>query len=227
MIIANRENFKVGVREWLYSLFVLGPLKYVCKKKRKDDLFRKGQKKIQTDLDLRTYINSIRHIKILQSVLLNERQRMLLPFQKRKVIDSGSSSESDDFHLETAVSIKDPKAPKYLKRHWQEQIVSMLTNYSKHNYPNQTDCALLYGIATKMPFTGISTIHRGADELIDYTTVDQFEREPPIRHEPDLQAAEESRRQLIESAKDKLVDFSATSDDNDTTPNQKPRRPTQ
>ena len=46
MIIANRENFKVGVREWLYSLLIVGPLKYICKKKRKDDLFRKGQKKI-------------------------------------------------------------------------------------------------------------------------------------------------------------------------------------
>jgi hypothetical protein len=40
---------------------------------RKDKLFKKGIRKIKLDLDLRTYIKSIRHIQILHKVLFTER----------------------------------------------------------------------------------------------------------------------------------------------------------
>jgi len=72
---------------------------FCCKKDRGDKtmaLFEKGRKKINGDLDLRTYIKSVRHVQILQNVLLSEKQRSLLYFQKGKVIEFGSTSESDD-----------------------------------------------------------------------------------------------------------------------------------
>jgi len=52
----------------------------------------------------------------------------------------------------------------------------MLKNYAKNSYLTQTDAALLHGIVTKKKFRGVSTIHKGADEMIDYTSLDQFEK---------------------------------------------------
>ena len=33
---------------------------------------------------------------------------------------------------------------------------------------------------TTKPFKGVSTIHKGADELIEYVTIDQFDKQPEI-----------------------------------------------
>ncbi len=43
----------------------------------------------------------------------------------------------------------------------------------------ETDCALLYGVATKKRFYGVGTIHKGEDELNQYTTLGNFEKKVP------------------------------------------------
>lgn len=42
----------------------------------------------------------------MQNVLLNERQRNLLNYQKVKVLESGSTSASDDWHKEASVNAR-------------------------------------------------------------------------------------------------------------------------
>ena len=83
----------------------MGICRYFCAftKNRKDKIFNKGQGKISEDLDVRTYIKSVRNLKIMENVLLNENQRTLMNYQKAKVIESGSTSNSDDKCVEPAV----------------------------------------------------------------------------------------------------------------------------
>lgn len=50
----------------------------------------------------------------------------------------------------------------------------MHKSFLKNNYLSQIDCALLYGITTKKKFTGVSTVHKGANEIVEYTTLDKF-----------------------------------------------------
>lgn len=52
----------------------------------------------------------------------------------------------------------------------------MLTSYGKHTYLTQTDAALLHGIATTRKFRGISTIHKGEDEMQNYVSLNEFEQ---------------------------------------------------
>ena len=104
-IIHVRQNFLARWQDWVKATFA--PYIFYCwKKERRDDHFKKGKRKIGLDLDLRTYLKSIRTLRLLENVLLNDRQRMLLAFQKQKVIQSGSSSESSDFHQEEAILMK-------------------------------------------------------------------------------------------------------------------------
>jgi hypothetical protein len=46
---------------------------------------------------------------------LSEKQRILLNFQKLKVIDSGSTSESDDRHYEPSIALKQTDAQLHKK----------------------------------------------------------------------------------------------------------------
>jgi len=146
-IIKNRENFKPGCKEWINNIMCL-----CCGRSRRDEFFRKGRRKITLDLDLRTYIKSIRNTHILLNVLLNDRQRALLPYQKSKVLESGSSSESDDVALEPSVLRSDPSAEVYIKKFHAEKVKEMIANYQKNNVLSQVDCNLLFGITTKKKF---------------------------------------------------------------------------
>lgn len=89
----------------------------------------------------------------------------------------------------------------------------MLKNYAKNSYLTQTDAALLHGIATKKKFRGVSTIHKGADEMIDYTRLDQFERARLEQSQRGLLGQSPTREVspampvVDEKNIDKLVDF--------------------
>ena len=74
-----------------------------------DRQFQKGRRQVTLDLDLRTYIKSIRHVQILQNVLLTEKQRTLMNFQKAKVLEDGSTTGSDERFYEPAVKLRSKK----------------------------------------------------------------------------------------------------------------------
>jgi hypothetical protein len=69
-MVNNRDNFSMGVCGKLCS----------CGDKRKVKIFNKGRRKITEDLDVRTYIKSVRNLKIMQNVLLTEHQRALMNY---------------------------------------------------------------------------------------------------------------------------------------------------
>ena len=56
-LILNRENFKVDGCTWLcFATFGC-----CCGEKRRNKLFEKGRRKVTEDLDLRTYLKSVRN----------------------------------------------------------------------------------------------------------------------------------------------------------------------
>jgi hypothetical protein len=65
---------------------------------RKQFFFEKATDHLQRELDIKTLLMSIRKLKLLTSVIMDQRQRFLLKFQKKNVIatsSSGRDSESD------------------------------------------------------------------------------------------------------------------------------------
>lgn len=126
--IADRENFKSQCYQWFCSAGC-----QCCSRKnnRHHRMFQKGTQRIDKDIDLRTYLKNIRNVHLLANTLLNERQRTLLNFQKLKVIDSCSTSESDDRHYEPNVAIKNPEAWFYRKQRYTENTAKMLSGYTQ------------------------------------------------------------------------------------------------
>jgi len=61
-------------------------------------IYRKGEKKLQAELNCIQIIKGMRQLKLMTEVLLSQKQKMLLKFQRRNVIDldSSSSSSSED-----------------------------------------------------------------------------------------------------------------------------------
>ena len=84
-------------------------------------------------------------------MLLSDRERALLNFQKAKVLESGSTSASDDWSYEPAVALRDPKTQVYLKKHHADQINRMLLGLNETSQKDEVEARLLYGIATKTP----------------------------------------------------------------------------
>jgi hypothetical protein len=51
----------------------------------------------------------------MQNVLFSDKQRALLSFQKANVLESGSTSQSDDFYYKLAVVLRHDNTETYLK----------------------------------------------------------------------------------------------------------------
>lgn len=58
-MISSRLNFYPTVKDWLTSFLCYRPMG------RSDQFLRKGRRKIELDLDLRTYLKSVRDHKLL------------------------------------------------------------------------------------------------------------------------------------------------------------------
>ena len=70
--------------------------------KRPHDLYRKGDKKLERELDVVNLVRSIRKLRLMARVLLTPSERMLLKFQRKNVIEStSSSSDSDHYGFDT------------------------------------------------------------------------------------------------------------------------------
>ena len=96
-------------------------------------------------------MKNIRHVQILCNSLLNEKQRNLVNFQKLKVLDSCSTSESDDRYYEPSVKIRDADTKLYKKNKHTEEINKMLSGYVAQKDVDDVDIRLLVGLASKVP----------------------------------------------------------------------------
>jgi len=115
-IVLNRDNFKFEFGVWLKHYYK-NLFCSCCGKgsSRTGQLFEKGRRKVRLDLDLRTYIKNIRNVQIMQNVLMSEKQRNLMNFQQAKVLESGSTSGSDDRHYEPSIALGKTKTKLYKK----------------------------------------------------------------------------------------------------------------
>jgi len=60
-------------------------------------LFEKAQANLEEELDVITLLKSINRLKMITQVIFNQKNRMLLRFQRKNLIESSSStSDSDD-----------------------------------------------------------------------------------------------------------------------------------
>lgn len=99
--IFSRQRFKYTINDIFCSYFSC----MMCRSKKtislnkslkKHYLFEKSQKKLLEELDVVSLIRAINEIKILKQTLLTQSQRMLLRFQRKKVIETASSSSDSD-----------------------------------------------------------------------------------------------------------------------------------
>lgn len=68
-----------------------------------------------------------------------------------KVLDSCSTSESDDRYYEPNVQLKNPDSKLYRRQKYTEETSKMVSAYTKQRDINDVDARLLVGIVTKVP----------------------------------------------------------------------------
>lgn len=72
-------------------------------------------------------------------------------FQKQKVIDSGSTSASDEYHYEAAPALRHYKTKTYLKKYHANEINRMLIDFNRTRSYGETEARLINGVVTKFP----------------------------------------------------------------------------
>ena len=98
---------------------------------------------------------------------MTHRQRHLLSYQKAKLLESGSTSESEDFHLEPAVVMKQKSAPAYLKNFHQSELKQALGSYKTEKELSRADCALIWGIASRKKFRAFGSQKEASQNVED------------------------------------------------------------
>jgi hypothetical protein len=70
--------------------------------KKPHDLYNKGNRKLERELDIVNLVRSIRKLRLMARVMLTPAERMLLKFQRKNVIETtSSSSDSDHYSFDT------------------------------------------------------------------------------------------------------------------------------
>jgi len=82
---------------------------------------------------------------------LTEKQKQLLNFQKLKVLDSGTSSDSDEKCCEPNVALKTPQAKLHNKQRFADATNKMLDSYVNRQIVNEIDARLLLGVVSSTP----------------------------------------------------------------------------
>ena len=108
--------------------------------------FDKGEHKLWQELDVLTLLRSIRQTKLLTQAMLDQRQRMLLLFQRKNLIETSSSScDTDDannpMHLPSQMEARNPQVRLAVF----SKIKRMIESYKGHKVKN-IDRRLLRGL---------------------------------------------------------------------------------
>lgn len=95
MNILSRKRFVYTMSDIFKFIFTCLCLRKTMKKSH-HHLYRKGERKLMEELDVISLLRSMRQIKLLTQVMLNQKQQLLLRFQRRNIIESSTSSGSDN-----------------------------------------------------------------------------------------------------------------------------------
>lgn len=63
---------------------------------KKHVIYERGSKKLLQELDCVTLLRSIRQLKLLTNIFLNQNQKLMLRFQKKNLIETEESSTDSD-----------------------------------------------------------------------------------------------------------------------------------
>ena len=68
-------------------------------------LYKRGNQKLERELDVVNIIRSIRQLRLMSQVLLGPGERMLLKFQRKHLIESDPSSSDSDNHKDDTIKL--------------------------------------------------------------------------------------------------------------------------
>eukprot|EP00347_Sterkiella_histriomuscorum_P013675 403363802 len=110
----NRIRFNYGTKkvlDYIFKCFCLRKKSNIKQYNYSHHIFLKGQKKLEQELDVIQLLKNMRKFKLIQQAMLNQKNRMLLKFQRFNLIETdSSSSNSDDGKMET-LSLLENKNP--------------------------------------------------------------------------------------------------------------------
>ena len=154
--IINRKRFKYTFRDIINYIF-----RCICFRSKqrlrsnmrqdqsfkKQYIFQKGTKKLSQELDVLNLLKSIRQIKLLTQVILSQKQKLLLRFQRKNLIESSSSSgNSDDYNRYETIKLMESRNP-MIRLVIFGKIKRMITSFNKNGERLKTiDRRLLRGL---------------------------------------------------------------------------------
>lgn len=100
-VVFKRERFKYGYRHiinFMARCLCIRPKNITKYSEKEQFLYFKGDKKLSQELDIVNLVRSIRQLRLMAQVLLRPRERVLLKFQRKNVIETTSSSSDSDHH---------------------------------------------------------------------------------------------------------------------------------
>ncbi|CDW71370.1 UNKNOWN [Stylonychia lemnae] len=115
--LIKRKRFSYtgrNILEYIVNCLCLKKIKTLKHQKayKNQFIFKKGQDKFLDELDVISILKSMRQVKLLTQVLLNQRQNMILKFQRKNLIETSSSSEDSDnnnrFYTSKLMESKNP-----------------------------------------------------------------------------------------------------------------------
>ncbi len=68
-------------------------------------LYKRGNQKLERELDVVNIIRSIRQLRLMSQVLLGPGERMLLKFQRKHLVESDPSSSDSDNHKDDTIKL--------------------------------------------------------------------------------------------------------------------------
>lgn len=72
-------------------------------------LYKRGIKKLKEDLDARHILKTVHRMRIIQQIMFSRRQKLLIKFAKKTVLDSASSGTDSDKNAMDAIAVIDHK----------------------------------------------------------------------------------------------------------------------
>eukprot|EP00347_Sterkiella_histriomuscorum_P014095 403362186 len=152
--IQSRMNFKYSFCDIMRSVFCCGKsiLSNKSNNQRRHLLYKKATKKINKEFDAVNLLKIMKQVKLISQLILNPTQKVLMGFQKKYVLDSEVSSDSDIDEKEVQGTIKKLRSENpFVKLVTMGQLKQTLKNYtnSSARNVNTIDKRLLYGILHK------------------------------------------------------------------------------
>eukprot|EP00347_Sterkiella_histriomuscorum_P020002 403339471 len=193
-----RVQCKDVCRSFFYKYFCLSFCKSRTMKKNKKKilLYKKGEEKIKRELDAVNLLTKMRQLNTFFSFFFNNRQKFLMMFSKKNLLNYSDSSQSEEEGPRVQRFIKkykensdfdsDDGQPRYRPVVYAKQMHDALKHFMDPSQVSQIDKRLLFGLVSKNPSklmtnepTHISSTEKlnskrknkikvASDDLVDY-----------------------------------------------------------